>query len=111
VTAEKLPLPPRYDLDLEPVPWALPEPVSWAGLAALASQFPTSRPDRLECHPSVWHALMSAVPPPSATCSWLTSGLERFWGIDVIRKPYMEPGAWSLWCGDEQIDSGTIALT
>ena len=99
-----LPLPARWNLDEEKVPWAEPGAGSFAGLEALAMRWRQRRADRLRCHPGVAHRLQMTAPlPPYPALRY-----ESLFALTLTVDAGMPRGAWKLMEGDEVLQSGVI---
>lgn len=102
-----LPLPPRYNLDFEPVPHPEPGAGTLDELYSLYVKWRVVRPKRLTCHTAVSEALMrsaAAVRPDYL----LGSPVESLFGIPIEVDDTMRPGTWKLTADGTEIDSGAI---
>jgi hypothetical protein len=107
MTIEPLPLPPRYNLDFEPVPHPEPGMATLDEICSLYLKWRLVEQKTLTCHTAVSEALMrsAATVRPDYL---LGSPIESIFGIPIEIDDDMQPGTWKLKAGGREIDSGVI---
>jgi hypothetical protein len=102
----KLPLPTRYDLDLNPVSRAEPSAASYEAIRSLYAQWMEDRPDTIRLHASVWYVLQRTMP----VASFPAAPEQQVFGLRLVIDPELAPGEWKLLAGSEEIDAGTVPV-
>lgn len=109
MTFEPLPLPSRFNLDMEPVPHPAPGAATLDEIYSLYLKWQAVRPKTLTCHPAVRDTLTRAAAPVLPDYL-LGSAFESLYGIPIEIDDTMQPGAWKLTADGTEIDSGVIEV-